>query len=173
MSLSFRGPDLASLSPPAPLPAPPAPPPLEATEESLEEGEGSGFPICEHVCASSASGLFLASSCGVRPGRGSHRERRVNPLKSWPQGSNACPNSPRKASQLRGAILSDTPLHIHPQRFWSLGKMPDPPDLSRILPEFFQHYLDLEAIFRKCFGFHLLRPRTVPPFRHTLLDSKE
>lgn len=55
MSLSFRGPDLESLSPPEPL---------EVTEESLEEGDGSGFPICEQVCAKRANGLFFASSCG-------------------------------------------------------------------------------------------------------------
>lgn len=50
-----------SLPVPPPLP-PPAPPPLEATEDNLEEGDGSGFPIWEHVWANSASGLFLASS---------------------------------------------------------------------------------------------------------------
>lgn len=55
MSLSFKGPDLESLSPPEPL---------EVTEESLEEGDGSGFPICEQVCAKRARGLFFASSCG-------------------------------------------------------------------------------------------------------------
>lgn len=31
-------------------------------EPSLEEDGGSGLPICEQVCASRASGLFLASS---------------------------------------------------------------------------------------------------------------
>lgn len=46
-----------SFSVPSPLAA-------AATELSLDEGGGSGLPICEQVWASSASGLFLASSCG-------------------------------------------------------------------------------------------------------------
>lgn len=40
-----------------------APSPLAAaTELSLDEGGGSGLPICEQVWASNAKGLFLASS---------------------------------------------------------------------------------------------------------------
>lgn len=52
MSLIFSGPDLASLSLD----------PFWVTEDSLEEDGGSGLPICEHVCAKRAKGLFLASS---------------------------------------------------------------------------------------------------------------
>lgn len=52
MSLSFSGPDLDSLSDPLEEPV---------TEDSLE-GAGSGLPIWEHVWASRARGLFLASS---------------------------------------------------------------------------------------------------------------
>lgn len=48
MSLILSGLDFESLS--------------EVTEESLAEDE-SDFPIWEHVCASRARGLFLASSC--------------------------------------------------------------------------------------------------------------
>lgn len=36
--------------------------PLELREASLEDGGGSGFPICEQVWARRANGLFLASS---------------------------------------------------------------------------------------------------------------
>lgn len=53
MSLIFKGPDLDSLS---------LDPFDPVTEDNLEDGSGSGLPICEHVCASSANGLFLASS---------------------------------------------------------------------------------------------------------------
>lgn len=49
MSLIFSGLDFECLS--------------EVTEESLAEDEESDFPIWEHVCASRASGLFLASNC--------------------------------------------------------------------------------------------------------------
>lgn len=52
MSLSFKGPDLDSFSLD----------PLDEPEDNLEEGGGSGLPICEQVCARRASGLFLASS---------------------------------------------------------------------------------------------------------------
>ena len=55
-----------------------APSPLAAaTELSLEEGGGSGLPICEQVWASNAKGLFLASSCGrQRQGEGEGGETR-------------------------------------------------------------------------------------------------
>lgn len=55
---------MESLSPPEPL---------EVTDESLEEGDGSGFPICEQVCAKRARGLFFASSC--RNQKGTHKDR--------------------------------------------------------------------------------------------------
>ena len=48
-----------------------------ATELSLDEGGGSGLPICEQVWASNAKGLFLASSCGrQRQGEGEGGETR-------------------------------------------------------------------------------------------------
>ena len=55
-----------------------APSPLAAaTELSLDEGGGSGLPICEQVWASNAKGLFLASSCGrQRQGEGEGGETR-------------------------------------------------------------------------------------------------
>ena len=37
--------------------------PLEDMELALDADGGSDFPIWEQVCASRASGLFLASSC--------------------------------------------------------------------------------------------------------------
>lgn len=57
---------LGSFSDPSPLAA-------AATELSLDEGGGSGLPICEQVWASRARGLFLASSCGRQWQRGARR----------------------------------------------------------------------------------------------------
>lgn len=59
---------LGSFSDPSPLAA------AAATELSLDEGGGSGLPICEQVWASRAKGLFLASSCG-RQWQGGMRRR--------------------------------------------------------------------------------------------------
>lgn len=55
-----------SFSDPSPLAA-------AATELSLDEGGGSGLPICEQVWARRANGLFLASSCGRQWQRGGRR----------------------------------------------------------------------------------------------------
>lgn len=61
---------LGSFSDPSPLAAAAA---AAATELSLDEGGGSGLPICEQVWASRAKGLFLASSCGRQRRRGGRR----------------------------------------------------------------------------------------------------
>lgn len=73
-----------SLSAPSPLAA-------AATELSLEEGGGSGLPICEQVWASSANGLFLASSCGRQrqeEGEGVRLQDQRNKWCKW-----GCPGS--------------------------------------------------------------------------------
>lgn len=62
LDLSSAGGSLSGLGAAAAARAAAAPSLSEAPALSLEAGGGSGFPICEQVCASSASGLFLASS---------------------------------------------------------------------------------------------------------------